>query len=120
MGLGPTTGARVRVLSRWMRRACRWDGSGVLLFEFPVSCLHVFASSQSVSRCSCRLREVLVEDAGLRPFGRLYEGGVVCPAVVKDRPLGEGDVYYGDGGPGEVYGVDGAFQVMVEVPAEDR
>ena len=45
---------------------------------------------------------------------------MVCPAVVKDPHLGEGDVYYGDGGPDEVYGVDGAFGVMVEVPAEDR
>ena len=45
---------------------------------------------------------------------------MVCPAVVKDPHLGEGDVYYGDGGHEEVYGVDGAFGVMVEVPAEDR
>ena len=34
--------------------------------------------------------------------------------------LGEGDVYYGDGGPDKVYGADGALGVMVEVPAEDR
>ena len=34
--------------------------------------------------------------------------------------MGEGDIYYCDGGPDEVYGVDGAFGVMVEVPAEDR
>ena len=45
---------------------------------------------------------------------------MVCPAVVKVRHLGEGDVYYGDGGPDEVYGVDGAFGVMVQVPAQDR
>ena len=45
---------------------------------------------------------------------------MVCPAAVKDPHLGEGDVYYGDGVPDEVYGVDGAFGVMVEVPAEDR
>ena len=44
---------------------------------------------------------------------------MVCPAVVKDLQFGEGDVYYGDGGPDEVYGVDGAFGVMGEVPAED-
>ena len=50
---------------------CRSDGSGVLLFEFSLGCLHVFASLQSVSRCSCRLREVLVEEAVLRPFGKL-------------------------------------------------
>ena len=29
-------------------------------------------------------------------------------------------VYYCDGGPDEVYGVDGALGVMVEVPAEER
>ena len=40
-------------------------------------------------------------------------------AVVKDPHFWEGDVYYGDGGPNEVYGVDGAFGVLVEVPAED-
>ena len=50
---------------------CRWDGSGVLLREFSVGCVHVFAYRQSVSRCSCRLREVLVEEAVLRPFGKL-------------------------------------------------
>ena len=50
---------------------CHWDGSGVLLFELSVDCLHVFVSWQSVSRCSCRLREVLVEEAVLRPFGKL-------------------------------------------------
>ena len=50
---------------------CRWDGSGVLLFEISVGCSHVFASRQSASRCSCRLREVLVEEALLRPFGKL-------------------------------------------------
>ena len=42
------------------------------------------------------------------------------PAAVKDPHSGEGDIYYCDGGPDEVYGVDGAFGVMVEVPAEDR
>ena len=45
---------------------------------------------------------------------------MVCPAVVKDPHLGEGDVYYGDGGPDGVFGVDGAFGLMVEVPAKDR
>ena len=50
---------------------CRGDESGVLLCEFPGGCLHVCASRQSVSRCSCRLREVLVEEAVLRPFGKL-------------------------------------------------
>ena len=44
---------------------------------------------------------------------------MVCSAVAKDPHLGNGDVYYGDGGPDEVYGVDGALGVMVEVPAED-
>ena len=44
----------------------------------------------------------------------------MCPAVVKDPHLGEGEVYYGHGRPDEVYGVDGAFGVMVEVSAEDR
>ena len=44
----------------------------------------------------------------------------MCPAAVKDPHLGKGDIYYSDGGPDEVYGVDGAFRVMVEVPAEDR
>ena len=44
----------------------------------------------------------------------------MCPAVVQDPHLGEGDVYYGDGGPDKVYGLDGALVVMVEVPAEDR
>ena len=44
----------------------------------------------------------------------------MCPVAVKDPRFGEGDVYYFDGGPDEVYGVDGAFEVMVEVPAEDR
>ena len=40
----------------------------------------------------------------------------MCPAVVQDPHLGEGDVYYGDGGPDKVYGVDGVLDVMVEVP----
>ena len=44
----------------------------------------------------------------------------MCPAVVQDPHLGGGDVYYGDGGPDKVYGVDGALGVVVEVPAEDR
>ena len=44
---------------------------------------------------------------------------MVCPALVKDPHFGEGDVYYCDGGPNEIYGVDGAFGLMVEVPAED-
>ena len=34
--------------------------------------------------------------------------------------MGEGDVYYSDESPEEVYGVDGAFGMMVEVPAQDR
>ena len=92
----------------------------MLHFEISVSCSHVFASRQSVSRCSCRLREVLVEEAVLRPYRKLYKGDVVCPPVVQDPHLGEGDVYYGDGGPDKVYGVDGALGVMAEVPAEDR
>ena len=71
MGLGPPAGGRVRVMSPWVRILCRWDMSGVLLFEVPVGCLHVSASWQSLSRCSCRLREVLVEEAVLRPFGKL-------------------------------------------------
>ena len=45
---------------------------------------------------------------------------MVCSAVVKYPHLWEGDVYLGDGGPDEVYGVDGALGVPVEVPAEDR
>ena len=45
---------------------------------------------------------------------------MVCSAVVKDPHLGEGDVYYGDGGPDEVSGVDGALGLMVEVPVEDH
>ena len=90
------------------------------LFEILVGCSHVFASRESVSRCSCRLREVLVEEAVLRPFGKLQKGGVVCSAVVQDPLLGEGDVYYGDGGLDKVGGMDGALGVMVEVPAEDR
>ena len=44
----------------------------------------------------------------------------MCPAAVKGRHSGESDVYYCDGGPDEVYGVDGAVGLMVEVPAEDR
>ena len=80
----------------------------------------MFGSRQSVPRCSCRLREVPAEEAVFRPFGKLEKGGVVCPAAVTDPPMGKGDVYYCDGGPHEVYGVDGAFGVMVEVPAEDR
>ena len=44
---------------------------------------------------------------------------MVCPAAVKDPPLGESGVHHCDGGSDEVYGVDGAFGVMVEVPAKD-
>ena len=40
----------------------------------------------------------------------------MCPAVVQDPHLKEGDIYYGDGGPDKVYGVDGALRVMVEFP----
>ena len=72
-----------------------------------------------MSRCSCRLREVLAEEAVFWSSRKLYKGGVVCPAVVQDPHFAEGDEYYGDGGPDKVYGVDGAFGVMVEVPAED-
>ena len=43
----------------------------MLLFQISPGCLHVFASRQTVSRCSCRLREVLVEEAGLRTLGKL-------------------------------------------------
>ena len=50
---------------------CRWDGTGVLLFEVRVGCLHVLASRQSVPRCLCPLCEVLAEEAVLRPFGKL-------------------------------------------------
>ena len=50
---------------------CHWDGSVVLLCELSVGCLHVFASRQSVSRCSCRLPEVPVEEEVLRPFGKM-------------------------------------------------
>ena len=45
---------------------------------------------------------------------------MVCSAVVEDPHLCKADVYYGDGGPDEAYGVDGALGVLVEVPAEDR
>ena len=34
--------------------------------------------------------------------------------------FGESEVHYGDGGPDEVYGAEGALWVMVEDPAEDR
>ena len=61
-----------------------------------------------------------MEVAVLRPSGKLWKGGVVCSAVVQDPHLGEDDVYYGDGGPDKVYGVDGALRGMVEVPSEDR
>ena len=44
----------------------------------------------------------------------------MCPAMVQYPHLGEGDVYYGDGGPDKVSSADGALGVMVEVPAEDR
>ena len=44
---------------------------------------------------------------------------MVCPAAVKDQHLGESDVQHSDGGSNEVYGVDGAFGGIVEVPAED-
>ena len=51
----------------------------MLLFNVLVGCLHVFASWQSVSRCSCCLREVLVEEAVFRPFGKLQEGMLWAP-----------------------------------------
>ena len=50
---------------------CRWYGSGVLLFEISVGRSHVCASWQSLAHCSCRLREVLVEEVVLRPFEKL-------------------------------------------------
>ena len=43
-----------------------------------------------------------------------------APLGRRTGSLGEGDIYYGDGGPDKVYGVDGALGVMVEVPAEGR
>ena len=60
-----------------------------------------------------------MEEAVLRPLGKLQERGVVCPAAVKNPDLGEGDVYHCDGGADEVDGVDDAFGVVVEVQAED-
>ena len=71
MGLGPPPGGRGRVSSWWVRRAVSLGLVGGAASEVPVGCLHVFASWQSVSGCSCRLREVLVEVAVLRPFGKL-------------------------------------------------
>ena len=71
---GPATGGRVRVSGRWVRRAVSLGWVGGAAFCVPVGCLHVFASWQSVSRYSCRLPEVLVEEAVLRPFGNLQEG----------------------------------------------
>ena len=100
-------------------RCCR-DGIVVLLSQVPVGCFHVFVSRQSVPRCPCRLYEVLVEDAVWRPLGKLPEGVVVCPAAVKDPHLLESDVDYCDGGSYQVYGLDGAFGALVQVPAEDR
>ena len=50
---------------------CRWDGTGVLLFEVLVGCFHVLASRQSDPRCSCRLCEVLAEEVVLRPFRKM-------------------------------------------------
>ena len=47
---------------------CRCNVTGVLLFEVPVGSLHVLASRQSVPCRSCRLCEVLAEDA---VFGKL-------------------------------------------------
>ena len=44
---------------------------------------------------------------------------MVCAAAVRNPRLGEGDVYHCDGGADEVDGVDGAFEVVLEVPAED-
>ena len=56
---------------RWLRRAVSPGWVGGAAFEVSVGCLYVFASWQSVSRCSCRLRGVLVEEAVLRPFRKL-------------------------------------------------
>ena len=71
VGLGPSGGDGFVFRAGGCVGRCRWAGSGLLLCEFSVGCLHVFASRQSVSRCSCRLREVLVEEAVLRPFRKL-------------------------------------------------
>ena len=60
-----------------------------------------------------------MEEAILRPLEKLQRRGVVCPAGVKDPHLREGDVYHFDGGADQVDGVEGAFRVLVEVPAED-
>ena len=58
-------------------------------------------------------------EAVLRPLGKLWERGVVCPAAVKDPQLGEGDIHHCDVGTDEVDGVDVAFGVVVEVSADD-
>ena len=77
VGLGPSPAGRVRVSCFVFVRAggcvgqCCWDGSGVLLFEISVGFSHVFASRQILSCCSCRLREVRVEEPVLGPFGKL-------------------------------------------------
>ena len=69
VGLVPSPGGRFRVSIRGCVGRGRLDGSGMLLFEVSVGCLHVCV--QTVAHCSCRLREVLVEEAVLRQFGKL-------------------------------------------------
>ena len=44
---------------------------------------------------------------------------MACLAAVKDPHFGESDVHHCDGGSDESDVVDGAFSVMVDVPAED-
>ena len=43
----------------------------------------------------------------------------MCPAALKDPPLGASDVHHCDGDVNEVNGVDAAFRAVVEHPAED-
>ena len=113
----------------WCVGRCHWDGSGVLLCELLVGCLHVFASRQSVFRCSCGLREVLVEEAVLRPFESCRKGVWCAPLWCRTRIWGRVTYTTVMEAPTRsmvwiffalVYGVDGALGVMVEVPAEDR
>ena len=44
---------------------------------------------------------------------------MVCAAAVEDPHLGEADADHCDSAADEVDGVNGAFGVVVEVPAED-
>ena len=43
----------------------------MLRSEVLVGCLHVLVFWQTVPRCPCRLCEVLMEEAALRPVGKL-------------------------------------------------